>query len=372
MEEKSKIDKADYWSDGKLYTVWKYLNGGGPLRTKDVFRFWDITPAGGSVDDSASGLIWLLRSYKEKLSGIRFNKKSYPKIHSKEHEGKIISINKKLEAETSKAVEKILSNKFSIDDISTICGSGKSSIIKSLEFDRKIPEKTRDKLSKYIDRYIEDFIENLLYTSRKNYYKFEKQKDITLLSLRESVKKYGNDFTIEYGKNTAEFASWDEKYLFIHSLIALERLKYLNINGIWVYDFDDPLGESYKAEITVEKKCFPESSPRNKKTKRAEGSKSTVFDEKQSKIKHGSKELKIPYGTIEYCLCRILFKESVGKPVSWDEVADECDGARGLDERKTEFRSVYDAYLRLNDKARQKLGIKKLCEWKKMTVFRVI
>jgi len=111
---------------------------------------------------------------------------------------------------------------------------------------------------------------------------------------------------------------------------------------------------------------------RDKTIRGKENLKPPVFDEKQSKIKYGLKELKIPYGTIEYCLCKTLFKEPVGKPVSWDEVAEECDGSKYNQDKETKFRTVYDAHLRLNEKARQGLGIKKLCEWKKMTIFRAI
>jgi len=102
-----------------------------------------------------------------------------------------------------------------------------------------------------------------------------------------------------------------------------------------------------------------------------------IFITKEGLILFQDKKCKIPHDTKQYDLCKIMFSKATNKRVSWDEIADNWKGYsiglyKGKDKiRKEEWREVYDAVNAVNRKAKQKLKIDKLFQYKDKTVIKL-
>jgi len=81
------------------------------------------------------------------------------------------------------------------------------------------------------------------------------------------------------------------------------------------------------------------------------------FNEETGQILFGSIRCQIPINTNQYFLCRKMFSVALGTPVKEIDILDMIDWARDTK------RSVYDAMLAVNKKAKQNLGIEKLFKW---------
>lgn len=81
------------------------------------------------------------------------------------------------------------------------------------------------------------------------------------------------------------------------------------------------------------------------------------FNEETGQILFGNIQCQIPINTNQYFLCRKMFSTPLGTPVKEIDILDMIDWARDTK------RSVYDAMLAVNKKAKQNLGIEKLFKW---------
>ena len=83
------------------------------------------------------------------------------------------------------------------------------------------------------------------------------------------------------------------------------------------------------------------------------------FNERNGHIHMGVLEpCPIPISTNQYFLCKLLFKEKFGTPVTETDIVDMADWA------KDTKRSVYDAMRAVNERIEQYFGIKKFISWK--------
>lgn len=82
------------------------------------------------------------------------------------------------------------------------------------------------------------------------------------------------------------------------------------------------------------------------------------FDERTGIISMGGKTCPITLNTNHYFLCKILFKEKFGTPVTETDIVDMIDWA------KDTKRGVYDAMNAVNKKIRSDLGLDKFFRWK--------
>ena len=82
------------------------------------------------------------------------------------------------------------------------------------------------------------------------------------------------------------------------------------------------------------------------------------FDEKTGIISMGGKNCPITLNTNHYFLCKILFKEKFGTPVTETDIVDMIDWA------KDTKRGVYDAMNAVNKKIKADLCIDKFFRWK--------
>jgi len=392
MENETNIYRAvnkvnDYWTDGELYTIWKYLNSDRLINTS-AFYFYDIVPAGGKSNFAMREFIKLLKSLDEESIETRFNEGIYSRFDPENYKKTLEFIERRKELPTAKVIKKMLSNKcdlddikYDLDDILRACGLRSSSITNWVKFSKKIPDKTKEKLNKYIESHIEYFIKNELLIEKKNYYKFEKQKNITFLGLSEYIEKYGSHFKIEYGKHATEFTLWDAGYLFIHSLVALEHLKYLTINEMWVYDWEDPSGkerESYKAKITIKENFINENKnilPDKESRNNLEPEKIN-YDDNTAIIKVGDKKCQIPPYKNEHFFCRAMYEHGINEPIDWSIVYEKMTGyyedwfGKPLNKREN-WRIVYDATEALNNRIKDCINTDDdLFTWQEKTIKR--
>ncbi|OGM96833.1 MAG: hypothetical protein A2816_00445 [Candidatus Yanofskybacteria bacterium RIFCSPHIGHO2_01_FULL_39_44] len=93
------------------------------------------------------------------------------------------------------------------------------------------------------------------------------------------------------------------------------------------------------------------------------------FAEDPPRIKWGDFVIDIPHDTIQHSACRVAFNKKPNELISWDEVADEHDGAFAGKGGTTQ-RSVYDAFLEINERV---IGVvkKRLFKTGKLRSFRL-
>lgn len=242
-----------YFSDDELYIFWKYLNS-DKLVDKNVLNFYDLTPLKANVSFMASELILMVKLFKGELIGLKFHKDIYLKYCQKEYKETIKFTKEKKELELAKAIKKVFDNKYNLDDVLTVCFYEKSLMCYYFDFDKVISEKVKVKLSELLDKYIKNFIKDELVIDKQNYYKFEKQKQLTFEMLSPYINRYGKQFIFKK-RPDVRYIPWDEhenkvnEYLFIHSLIALEKLGYLDIKKIWIID-----DEEYNIKLLIKQK----------------------------------------------------------------------------------------------------------------------
>lgn len=82
-----------------------------------------------------------------------------------------------------------------------------------------------------------------------------------------------------------------------------------------------------------------------------------TFTEQPPQIRWRGALVPIPANSKRLCVCRVMFRNPCGKVVSWDEIAEEIDGDKGVT-NKSNWRSVYDAIYEINKKVEAVCGEK--------------
>lgn len=107
--------------------------------------------------------------------------------------------------------------------------------IRFTPYEYKLPEKMETMIRMEMDKYLDKFINNKLAIARKNYYKFETQKQV-LIKLIEDGKKithYGNNFIIIEKIDRECVLEKIPDFCIIHTVYALQKLGYLKVVNIW-------------------------------------------------------------------------------------------------------------------------------------------
>ncbi|NNM83756.1 hypothetical protein HKL94_00865 [Candidatus Parcubacteria bacterium] len=82
-----------------------------------------------------------------------------------------------------------------------------------------------------------------------------------------------------------------------------------------------------------------------------------TFTENPAQIEWSGISVSIPPNSKQFCVCRVMFNRASGEIVSWDDIADEIDGGKGVT-NKTTWRSVYDAVREINKRVEAACGEK--------------
>lgn len=366
--------KMPYLNDGELYSLWKYLNG-FRLVGRSLLNFDDITASGESKLFVAKFLNLLNNIGIDRVDGLIFHKDIYLQYNKDKYE----YLKKEKEAGTlngfkTKALEfleklfeggapllyKDTSGIFDFAFYENILG-----FLEFFEFSADLPAQDRKKLEVFVNTYIEKFIHNELLKDRTNFYHFDKQRKMLFDKLSSYEKDYGKNFILEFPKSSDYFLEPDQEYLFIHTLIALEKMGYIEIEEIWIFDMDLPPKEQteyYKIKMALTEKFFDEKEEIiygiafKKATQKIEVSKrDPAFDDKKSILSFNNKEIEISKtrNSNGHYLLKTIFKEK-GKVWEFDEIAEDWED----EYKKDGWNRYYNAGYAVNEKIAKETTIK--------------
>ncbi|GMX58509.1 MAG: hypothetical protein MCSN_1630 [Candidatus Microsyncoccus archaeolyticus] len=233
--------KLPYLKDFGVYALWKYLNG--DLTGRKVFQFADLQAPQTSELIVANFIADLFDRLGITLEKPIFNKEIYWQFYSKSED-----------AGKAKKFLKILDDNFNVAELKKVVFLlGKYGALEFIEFEKNLAKKNRDKLTEYFDFYIKQFINDNLAQDDSNYLKFENQQQKTLEKLNEYRTKYGNDFVLKSEPINSEFSPEHDTYLFIHSIVALEKLGKIKVEKAWYYDdvAPDKQTDDFKIKLAI-------------------------------------------------------------------------------------------------------------------------
>lgn len=219
-----------------------------------------------------------------------------------------------------------------------------------------------DDLNTYLIQFIEGkllinprdkSIGRTLVKSSRNVLKFPRQKDILLAELKSSENDYGSKFTFE---NTLyddtplldDAESLRERYakkefLFIHTLLAFERLECFNIRFLgtnWHYSEKEP--PRFRARLELLLPIYPLLG------KEPQDFKNLSFDPDKSRLYIQGKPIKILKMSDQYHALRIIFEipEDIGQEWFFSEISERVDKAKAADRKKRYYNALYQVGLK--------------------------
>jgi len=222
--KREKISQKPYLKDSEVYTLWKYLNGN--LTSRNVFQFDDLK----APNTSKFAVMYFIANLFDRL-GINIEKPIFNKDIYLQFYGK------RKDAKKAKQFLKILDDDFNVAELKNNAFLlEKYGALEFIEFEKGLTKKNHDRLAEYFDFYIDQFIADDLVQDDSNYLKFELQKQKTLGLINNYKEKYGNEFILKYEPISSEFSPYHDTFLFIHSIIALEKLGDIKVNNAWFHD----------------------------------------------------------------------------------------------------------------------------------------
>jgi len=224
--------KQGYLKDSELYAAWKYLNG--HLTGRPVFQFTDFDTPHGKKMQTVLFLVQLLDWLKVKLEKPTFLSSLYRQFLKKE--SAMPQPLKRFEGD------------FNIADIhERALILYKYGFFEFLEFGKKLSKINHEKISSYLNSYIDLFIKDELERGNCNYFPFEAQKKKTMEMIDDHKEKFGNEFTLKFEPTNSP----DNPYLFIHSIVALEKAGIIKVINAWFHDevAPDTQTQNYKIRL---------------------------------------------------------------------------------------------------------------------------
>ena len=272
--------KLPYKKDGLFYSLWKYANA-SRLTGKSLITFMDLAPLEGNPRFAIFEFLNSLQELKIELEDITFHKDIYKKYCKTEHDYIMDYITKNPNADFSKAVKKLLKNQATFEDVFKILGKFDelvkmklqlNGLLEFIEFSPSPSLQNIKPLKEHLGAYLKCFIEDKLFSPElKNFYRFLRQKEIFLQQIEKEVKDYGLEFVFRQGEiisvsgGSVASIGKDESYLFIHTLAAMEKQDYFEIESILITDMDVPpekQTDDYKVKILASEKLSEEYKPK--------------------------------------------------------------------------------------------------------------
>ena len=271
--------KLPYMKDGLLFSLWKYANA-EKLTGKSLIAFTDLLPLEGTDRFVIYEFLDEINNLKIELENITFHLEIYKKYCPAEYEAIEAYIKDGRSTSFNEAIGKVFRNQAVFTDIFDIFGKFDelakfklrlSGLMEFIEFSANPSEKNLKPLKTLLDKYLKYFIENKLFSFElKNYYNFNRQKEIFFNQIKNELRDYGQEFIFRQGETVSVIKGLvasigkDEAYLFIHTLAALEKEGYLEVKQILITDMDTPPEEQtndYKVKIRKIKDLS--ANPRN-------------------------------------------------------------------------------------------------------------
>lgn len=237
-------------------------------------------------------------------------------------------------------------------------------------YEYKLPKKIETMIRMEMDKYLDNFINDKLAIARKNYYKFETQKQ-ALIKLIEDGKKiahYGNNFIIIEEIDRKCVLEKIPDFCIIHTVYALQRLGYLKVVNVWaenkhregIYSVDPDkyinvnivLEDAFIREINNK---YKKDNPKNIFEK---------FDEKRGILKFAGQEIELAKKSREtdaVLLLKTLLKEESDEWKHNDEILEDW-GYNLEDQKDTPKNKVYFAGQKINNAVALKTQIEDFIE----------
>lgn len=252
---KKAVSKIPYFREYEIYAFWRYING--HLTGRSVFQFRDLMAPKVSEMLAMQFFASYLALWKIKLVNPIFHKEIYLSYCSRDGYKKAEEYLIRNEGKpNAKSLQNILDNNFNIEDIDRVSSMllSRFGILEFIEFDKDIPKEDKDKISLFLDSYIDDFIADDLEKTDVNFMNFSNQKDKTISLLEEYKSHYGDNFILKYEmKGDYLNPSEVDDYLFVHSIIALDKLGFIKVHKVWLDDDVAPENQTddYKIKLSV-------------------------------------------------------------------------------------------------------------------------
>ena len=224
---KIKNELKFFIEDANFYTLWKYSI---PAYREVPFTLSNISP----LPKQRHGNVFDFLEARLVMSKVKFKNIGIYYQDLKEHLGGTILSEKKKKDYNAKDLEKAEKGLNNLVE-----GVGNSSDIQNLRrtiwdiydwayFEPILKKEEMVHLSKQLDDYVDNFLNKELFVYNKNYLLFEEQKNYLFGKIEKmgAIDKYGANFIISDTQS-------DNGFLFIHTLYAMQKLKYLGILRLW-------------------------------------------------------------------------------------------------------------------------------------------
>lgn len=213
-------------------------------------------------------------------------------------------------------------------------------------------------LKEKLDNYIKEFLAGELLVYDKNYFNFEKQKQIFIQKIRKmkAFEDFGQNFIVNSKLDTIVASKTENIYfvtdadksqvLFVHTLYALEFLWYIEILKIWFRG--DGLNVQYFANI-LPNESFKELVYDDYR-KYNPSILVLWFDAKTDTLNFWKKKIQFSKGKKEtdaVMLIRSLIKQKNTDYLNEDEILEEWGYRTPEEQKKTAKNKVYNACLKI-------------------------
>jgi len=243
-----------YLADHAFYALWKYANS-DRLIPKSLCNFEDLAGLESNRLVSSLTITRFLKEIKLSLEGLVFLTGLYEKMAKASYQMLISDIEDHSERGVTPSLKKLLAGQpLTYEELEDILISGnRYNLHEWFVFD-KPKGHAKKELDLYVNNYLDLFIHNQLLKEKENYFQFAKQKEITLSKIKNHHDNYGSSFIFYYPETIPQFSA-EPEYLPIHSFASLEKLGFLGIEAIWIFDMDVPpeeQTEQYKMKLTIQ------------------------------------------------------------------------------------------------------------------------
>lgn len=371
---KKEAYKLPYINDGLLYSIWIYLNG-FKLKGKNLLNFDDLTACEergvfsvvsffNRLKDLGINSLNELTFHKDIY--LKYNKKRYEELKNDKESGTLNDLSLSalgfIEKLIAGNVSFLYENSHGIFDF--IFYENILRFLEFFEFSTDLPLKDREKITNSINGYIKNFINDNLQKETQNFYCFSEQKKRLFFQISMLTKKYGNNFILQYPKEIdIVMGNKDKECLFIHTLIALETLGYIEIENIWIFDMNlapEEQTENYKVKLTLKEKFFDNEREamfgiKKKIETKKDIKKDLIFNNTKSILLFNNTEIKISKtrNSNGHYLLKTIFKNK-NKIWEYDEIAEDWTD----DYKKDDWSRYYNAGYTVNEKVAKETTIK--------------
>ena len=347
-EENPKKEIHFFIEDANLYTLWVYSRP--DFYPKADFGILEITPLW--FDESR---VFNFLKIRLEMAGVPFgnfltyNDNDYAKAGLLLADEKLSEIDKKQQKIVKDAYKKFQDDDFGIREVDIL-----SQHLHSLEhyfyFEPDYADGDLVKMREHIDEYIDLFLNTELFVYDRNYFIFERQKQIFVDRLKKmsAFDNYGSNFVVSEPVKRMEKSESAKGFLFIHTLYALQKLRYITVMRLWHERTDE--GYTYHANIVVYPSLMEEVTGMYQKenpTKIIES-----FDEADGILRFAEEEISLAQKgkqTYAVLLFKTLLKWKSGEWVNNDEIFDDWkysdDDIKGMSKNALYYagRGIIDA-----------------------------